>query len=110
MSINYEERRKFVRFPKNVPIRFFDKDATLGGNAETHDVSARGLRFGTSVSLNTNAYIDIWLYVPGCREPIFTQGRVTWASMVGPNWYHIGVDLVQADFVEMERIVQGYDK
>ena len=105
MAISFEERRKFVRFKKIIPVRFHDNDNNCEGCAETHNVSAKGLCFGSSCVLTPNAYVDIWLYLPGHTDPLFTQGRVVWTQQAGPNWYNVGVDLSKVDFIEIQRIL-----
>ncbi|MCX5714384.1 MAG: PilZ domain-containing protein [Candidatus Omnitrophica bacterium] len=101
-----DDRRVFERFPANISLHYLDLDSRSEGEAETQDLSAKGLRLVTKQELKPNAAVELWLHSPGRTEPFYTRGEVTWSEMTGPDTFQAGVNLERIDFMGMSRLLK----
>ena len=104
---SFEDKRIFERFPVRLPLRFLDLNANKEGEAQTQDVSAKGISFVTNESLQANAPLELWLNIPDKGEPLYARGEVVWSGMVSPNEHRIGVKLEKADLMGLSRVLRA---
>lgn len=70
-----EDTRKNPRYSTDRPITIF---RPLLGNIETHliDISVRGLRFYSEISLEVDSVFEIMLYLSDTDDKVLLKGRV----------------------------------
>lgn len=74
-NVKVEDIRKTPRYQSNCPITIF---RPLQGNIDTNliDISVRGLRFFSDVSLDVNSEFEIMLYLSDTIGKIILTGKV----------------------------------
>jgi len=106
LNKGFEDRRIFARFPARVAIKYLNLDSNMEGQAETSDISAKGVGFVTNERLHPNTPLEMWLRVPDRGEPLYTRGEVVWSNVGTPNNFRIGVELERADLMGMARVLR----
>jgi len=101
-----DDHRIFERFKKEFSARFISLDGKEG-QAQTFDVSAKGLGLSTPNKLESNTPLEIWLDVPGSTDPLYTRGQVVWSRLAGVTGYRSGIALERADFMGMSRLLRA---
>jgi len=102
----FEDRRIFERFPVRLSLRFLDLDSNREGQAESSDISAKGIGLVTNEVLSPNTALEMWLNIPDKGEPLYTRGEVVWSRMLEPNKYRSGIELEKADLMGMARVLR----
>ncbi|MDO8489171.1 MAG: PilZ domain-containing protein [Candidatus Omnitrophota bacterium] len=101
------DHRIFERFNKEFSARFIGLDGNER-QAQTFDVSAKGLGLATVNELETNASLEIWLNVPNSTEPLYTRGQVVWSKLSGAGvGYQSGIELERADLMGISRLLRA---
>lgn len=100
------DHRIFERFKKQFSARFIGLDGKEG-QAQTFDISAKGLGLSTANALESNAPLEIWLDVPGSTDPLYTRGQVVWTRLAGVTGFRSGVELERADLMGMSRLLRA---
>jgi len=100
------DHRIFERFKRELPVRFMGVDGKEG-QAQTFDVSAKGLGLVTTNELNRYAPLEIWLNVPNSTEALYTRGQVVWSKLGGNTGYRCGVELERADFMGISSLLRS---
>ncbi|MCM8780879.1 MAG: PilZ domain-containing protein [Candidatus Omnitrophica bacterium] len=93
------ERRHYVRFEVNLPLKFKDLNNDSEGKGELHDISAKGVGFVTDRELSPNTSLDISIEMPNKSEYLCSKGQVIWSSKIDTDKYRVGVELEKIDFV-----------
>lgn len=101
-----EDRRIFARFAAKFPLRFLDLYANSEGDAQTFDISAKGIGLVASKELRPHTALEVWLFIPDKGEPLYTRGEVVWSKRLEPDKYKVGVELERADFMGMSRVLR----
>jgi len=102
-----QDRRIFARFPVRLPLRFIDVGGNKEGEAETQDISAKGIGLVTNAELSPRTPLKMWLQLPDRGEPLYTRGEVVWSRALEPNKYQVGVELEKADLMGMARVLRA---
>ncbi len=102
-----EDRRIFQRFNIRFPVKLLDLNSGREINAETSDVSAKGLGIWSKDALTPNTPLEAWLKIPDRGEPLYTRGNVVWSKPEGKGEYHLGIDLERADLMGLSRILRA---
>ena len=102
-----EDRRIFERFNARFPLRFLSLGENKEGQAVTQDISAKGIGFVTNEELIPHTPLEMWLQAPDKGEPIYARGEVVWSKMVEPTKYKAGVELEEAEFMSLSRILRA---
>ena len=105
-NIGFEDLRVFQRFPVKMALRFLNLDTNREGQAQTLDISAKGIGVSTNELLAPNTTVEMWLKVPDRGDPLYTRGEVTWSQMTGHNQFRSGVNLEKADLMGISRILR----
>ena len=100
------DHRIFERFQKAFSARFIGLDGEEG-QAQTFDISAKGLGLLTTKELESKAPLEIWLDVPNSTDPLYTRGQVVWSRLEGATGYRCGIELEKADFMGMSRLLRA---
>lgn len=100
------DHRIFERFKKEFSARFIGLDGKEG-QAQTFDVSAKGLGLSTANELEANTSLEIWLDVPGSTDPLYTRGQVIWSRLAGATRYRSGIELERADLMGVSRLLRA---
>ncbi|MDD5108542.1 MAG: PilZ domain-containing protein [Candidatus Omnitrophica bacterium] len=101
------DHRIFERFNKEFSARFIGLDGNER-QAQTFDVSAKGLGLSTTDELESNVPLEIWLDVPNSTEPLYTRGQVVWSRLSGSGvGYHSGIELERADLMGISRLLRA---
>ena len=98
--LNWEynkDRRRFVRFPVTISLRYCDLGAVKDMCGKTSDISAHGVGIVTEEVLAPGASVNIWLSMPDTGEQVLAKGRVIWSNSVETKLHRIGVCLEEAD-------------
>jgi len=106
MLNGFEDRRSFLRIARTLDVKIINLNTNTEGKAKTSDISATGIGFVTDTPLNTEANLELWLYIPDSQEPVYAKGRVVWTNMVAPNTYRVGVSLDKVDFIDLSRVLR----
>lgn len=100
------DHRIFERFEKAISARFIGLDGEEK-QAQTFDISAKGLGLLTAKELPSHTPLEIWLNVPNSTDPLYTRGQVVWSRMEGAAGYRSGIELERADFMGMSRLLRA---
>lgn len=102
---NMEDRRIFQRFNVRLPATLLDLNSGVEMQAETSDISAKGLGLALKQELKVNTPLEAWLHVPDKGEPLYARGLAVWSGRDGDG-YRIGMDLERADLMGLSRILR----
>jgi len=102
----FEDRRIFERFPARLSLKFLNLDSNREGQAESSDISAKGIGLVTNEALSPNTALEMWLNIPDRGEPLYTRGEVVWSRMLGQDKYRAGIELNKADLMGMARVLR----
>lgn len=100
------DHRIFERFRREFSARFVGLDGKET-QAQTFDVSAKGLGLSTVNALPSNTPLEIWLNVPNSTDPLYTRGQVVWSRPAGAAGYHSGIELERAELMGMSRLLRA---
>ncbi|MCK9603388.1 MAG: PilZ domain-containing protein [Candidatus Omnitrophica bacterium] len=98
------DRRIFERFNVRLPTRFIDSRENVEGQAETYNVSAKGLGLLLDQEIKPNMPLELWLDLPDKGTPLYTRGRVIWTTQIEPRLWQTGVSLEKAELMGISRI------
>lgn len=101
----FEDKRVFARLPVSLSVKYLDLGSNAEGEAQTQDISAKGMGFTTDRPLAPNSSLEMWLRVPDKGEPFYTRGEVVWADKEDSG-YRVGVNLERADLMGISRILR----
>ena len=101
-----QDRRIFARFPTEFPLRFLDLKRGKEGQAQTQDISAKGIGLLTNEELSAHSPLEMWLEIPDKGEPLYARGEVAWSKPRGRDEYRVGVNLERADLMGMSRVLR----
>ena len=102
-----EDRRIFERFTARFPLRFLSLGENKEGQAVSQDISAKGIGFVTNEALTLHTPLEIWLQVPDKGEPVYARGEVVWSKMAEPTKHRVGVELEEAEFMNVSRVLRA---
>ncbi len=102
----FEDKRVFARLPVNLTVKYLDLGSNTEGEAQTQDISAKGLGLETDRPLAPNSSLEMWLRVPDKGEPFYTRGEVVWSSEKDGQGYRVGVNLERADLMGISRVLR----
>lgn len=102
-----QDRRIFARFPTEFPLRFLDMNRGREGQAQTQDISAKGIGLLTNEELSPHTPLEMWLEIPDKGEPLYARGEVAWSKSQGADEYRVGVNLERADFMGISRVLRS---
>ncbi|MFA5099648.1 MAG: PilZ domain-containing protein [Candidatus Omnitrophota bacterium] len=105
-NMGFEDLRVFERFPVKLAMKYLDLGSNKEGQAQTMDISAKGIGVTTNAMLSPNTSVEMWLKVPDRGDPLYTRGEVVWSQMVGSNNFRSGVNLDKADLMGISRILR----
>lgn len=105
-NAEFEDLRVFQRFPVKLPLKYLDLGTNKEGQAQTLDVSAKGMGLSTDEFLSPTTTVEMWLKVPDRGDPLYTRGEVIWSEMVGSKQFRAGINLYRADLMGISRILR----
>lgn len=105
-GVQMSDHRIFERFKKEIPARLVGLDGTER-QAQTFDISAKGLGLSTANELESKVSLEIWLDVPNSTDPVYTRGQVVWSRLAGAGGYHSGIELERADLMGISRLLRA---
>jgi hypothetical protein len=105
-NMGSEDLRVFERFPVKLAMKYLDLGSNREGQAQTMDISAKGIGITTGSMLNPNTTVEMWLKVPDRGDPLYTRGEVVWSQMLGANQFRSGLNLDRADLMGISRILR----
>jgi len=103
--IEEKDERIFDRFPVQLPLRYLSYDATLDGDAQTSDISAKGIGFISKQQFPLGMDLEVWVRVSEQGEPFYARARVAWSNKTGEDAFATGVDLDRVDLVALSHAV-----
>ncbi len=89
----FKEKRKFRRFVITIPSTYFRFEFKQGNDAQTKDLSCKGMGLVANEELPLNSRLDIWIKPPDNEKQILAQGAVIWSNKIDFNKYRIGIIL-----------------
>lgn len=102
----FEDKRVFARLPVNLSVKYLDLGSNTEGEAQTQDISAKGIGLTTDRALSPNSSLEMWLRVPDKGEPFYTRGEVVWSSEREGNGFRVGINLERADLMGISRVLR----
>ena len=99
-----EDRRVFERIPIAMLLRLIGLDTIKELEANTFDVSAKGLGIVIKDHLKPGDHLELWLNMPDKKEPLYTRGEVIWTKLQETGEYRTGISLEKAEFMGMSRV------
>jgi len=99
-----DDRRVFERIPISLPLTLLDLETVKELEANTCDVSAKGLGIISKKYLKPLDRLELWLKMPDEKEPFYTRGEVVWARLQESGEYRTGISLEKAEFMGMSRV------
>jgi len=102
-----EDRRIFERLEKRLPLSFLNLNSGTEGQAQTRDLSAKGIRLVADQQFEPKTHLEMWLKMPDKGEPLYLRGEVVWSRLQGANEYHSGINLEKADLMGISRIFRS---
>jgi hypothetical protein len=103
----FQDRRIFERFPAKLSLRFLDPKSNTEGQAQTQDISAKGIGLVTDRELAPHTPLEMWVDMPDKGEPLYTRGEVVWSKPASATEYRAGVSLEQADLMGLSRALRA---
>jgi len=104
---NEKDRRDFARFSVDLHLQFLDPVNNIKGEAQTKDISAKGIGIFTKENLPPQTDIEMWITVPKREEPLYVKGKVVWTQATEDNKYRIGINLDHIDLVGVSHILKS---
>lgn len=101
-----QDKRIFSRLPVKFPVRFLDPNQNKEGQAQTQDISAKGLGVISDAELTPSTSLELWLQIPDNGEPLYTRGNVVWSKKIEENQYRTGISLEKADLMGLSRVLR----
>ncbi len=101
-----EDQRLFERIPVRFPVKYTDLYSHVSGEAVSSDISAHGLGILSGSELPSSADLEIWLNVPDQGQPVYARGRVVWSKQESSGGYRMGINLENAGFMNLSRIMR----
>lgn len=98
-------QRIFERIPVNLLVKLIDLDRNKEIEANTFNVSAKGLGIVSTETLNPGDALEIWLKISDKREPFYTRGTVVWTKPQEPGGYKAGIFLEKVEFMGMSQVL-----
>ncbi|MDP2905326.1 MAG: PilZ domain-containing protein [Candidatus Omnitrophota bacterium] len=105
-----KDSRIFGRFPVRLPLRYLSYDATLDGDAQTCDISAKGIGFTSKQQFPEGMALEVWVHVLDKGEPYYARAHVAWSRKVDENTFQTGVNLERVDLVGLAHALQEVKK
>ena len=102
-----KDRRDFARFSVDLRVQFLDTMNNKKGEAQTKDISAKGIGIFTNENLTPKTEIEMWVEIPDKEEPLYIIGKVVWSIEVQDNKYRVGISLDRADLVSVSYILRS---
>lgn len=100
------DRRIFARIAAQYPLKFFDSASGSEGQAETVDISAKGVGFNSRQPLVPRSTLEMWIQIPDRGDPLYTRGEVVWSERRAGDMYRVGVNLEGADLMGIARVLR----
>jgi len=104
---NLEDHRIFERFEKHLSLSFLNLNSGTEGQAQTRDLSAKGIRLVAGQRFEPKTPLEMWLKIPDKGEPLYLRGEVVWSRLQGVNEYHSGINLEKADLMGISRVLRS---
>ncbi|MBU1124540.1 MAG: PilZ domain-containing protein [Candidatus Omnitrophica bacterium] len=101
-----EDLRIFERMPAQLAVRFIDLKENKEGDAQTLDISAKGMGLVTEQPLGPKTPLELWLKIPDRGEPLYMRGDVVWSKATEESKYRVGVNLEKADLMGLARVMR----
>jgi len=105
-GVNMEDRRIFQRFDIRFPVKLLDLNSGQEVNAQTSDISAKGMGVRLKQNIAAQTPLEAWLSIPDRGEALYTRGNVVWSKPEGAGEYRLGIDLEKADLMGLSRILR----
>ena len=92
-----QERRQFYRLPQPFEVRYrlFNELASSWRTVTTLNLSAGGIRFRDTETIELDALLELQMQLPGGREPFAIHGRVIWSQMQASGVTETGVAFLE---------------
>lgn len=102
-----EERRKFMRFPASVDVRYAASREDIEGSAMSRDVSREGIGFPGNWQMAKGTLLELEISVPGEIAPIFAHGEVAWVRRSSErDDFDAGIKVVKMDPFDRSRLLE----
>lgn len=101
-----DDRRVFERMAAKLSVRFLDARDDVEAEAESVDISAKGIGIVTNHELQPNDPLELWIKVTDQGEPLYTRGKAAWSKAVRPEQYRVGIELEKADLMGLARVLR----
>jgi hypothetical protein len=106
----FEDKRVFARLPVSLSVKYLDLGSNTEGEAQTQDISAKGMGLAMDRAISPNSSIEMWLRVPDKGEPFYTRGEVVWAQERDGIGFRAGINLERADLMGISRVLRTIKK
>lgn len=91
-----EEKRNAYRFLITAPLTYSFLYANEFNDAQTQDISTRGIGFIAGKELKPSTPLEIWLNMPDDSQRIYIRAEVVWSDKIEQHKYRVGVSLKES--------------
>ncbi len=105
----FTDRRVFARIRIRLPLKYTKANirTKIRKQAQTLDISAKGIGFISNENLLPNTVLEMWLELPENHQPLYLTGKVIWSKNLkggGKEW-RCGVLFDKVDLVGLGHIL-----
>jgi hypothetical protein len=102
-----QERRIFVRFDVEFPVKFIDQNTKKEGVGKIINISASGGgMIVTKESLPIETPLEMQFLIPDNKDPLQVNGKVVWSKTLKPEVYMLGIQFDKVDFMGVARALK----
>ena len=103
---SFADRRIFERFNVRLPLRYLGIGSGPEGEAQTLDVSAKGMGLFVKQAMPLHTALELWLNIPDKGEPLYARGEVVWSKPAAEGGHRLGISLEKANLMGMGRVLR----
>lgn len=102
-----EERRKFMRFPASVEVKYAAPVEGIEGSSVSRDVSREGIGFSVNGQMARGTMVELEISIPGEIAAIFARGEMAWVKRSSERGdFDAGVKVVKMDPFDRSRLLE----
>ncbi len=101
------ERRKFIRFPIPVDVKYGAPVEGIEGLSISKDVSREGIGFPVNKQMASGTTVELEINIPREFVPIIASGEVAWVKRSSERGdFDAGVKVVKMDPFDRSRLLE----
>lgn len=103
-----EEKRKYIRLPDSLIIRYRVVNTFLRSSSRSKDISEGGVCLSSSQRFNLGTSLELKIQLQEFAEPIIVIGEVKWLKETGNAQlpFLLGVRFIKIDLRERDKLCE----